>query len=368
MSVLGVDEVGRGPLAGPLLVGAVVFRPETLQDNAWLATLKDSKKLTKTARTRLSSEIRERAFVGLGQVSAAELDQIGISASLKLAAIRAITELQRQKVTFTHIVIDGNLNFLASTEFSPLVTTVVKADDVIKEVSAASIIAKVARDNQMADYALKYPGYGFEKHSGYGTAAHLVALRTLGPSPIHRRSFRPVSELILSTGNHGASSNIVKNTTQTLRNPSHVVKNTTPSVTASSLSPVPPIPSTKSLGDAAESIAAAHLQSLGHTILVRNFRRPSFEIDIISVDQNHIYFTEVRYRRSADSGGAMLSITPAKLAKMRSAATKFLASVSGQRLIIGLVPAFTEFSPLLAIATLSGPDSHPKLDAWFPLV
>lgn len=193
MAILGIDEVGRGPWAGPLVIGAVILLDEKPE---WVAELNDSKKLTAKKREKLNEIIlKEAPATGLGWVTSAELDQLGLSEALKLAARRAVEEVQKKKVPFTEIIIDGTINFLQGTKLENYVSVLPKADFLIKEVSAASIIAKVARDNYMTNLAEKYPQYGFEKHVGYGTAAHKKALEEFGPCPEHRFSFKPVAQL-----------------------------------------------------------------------------------------------------------------------------------------------------------------------------
>lgn len=182
--VLGVDEVGRGCWAGPVVAGAVLLTEP-------IADLRDSKKLSKRARERLDAEIRvQAAAFGLGWVAHDELDAIGLSAAVGLAMRRAVAAIQ---VPYDHIIIDGNYNFLAD---NPKASCLIKADDTIPAVSAASILAKVARDAYMATAALQYPGYAFEQHVGYGTALHRSMLQNLGVSDIHRRSFAPIKALL----------------------------------------------------------------------------------------------------------------------------------------------------------------------------
>lgn len=194
MAVLGIDEVGRGPWAGPLVIGAVIL-PERA-GNDWIDELTDSKKLTARKREKLNEIILEKApATGLGWVTSKELDGIGLSDALKLAARRAVEEAQKKKVPFNQIVIDGTINFLKGTKLENYVTMLPKADFLVKEVSAASIIAKVARDHYMEELGKKNPAYGFEKHVGYGTAAHKKALEDHGPCEEHRFSFRPVAEI-----------------------------------------------------------------------------------------------------------------------------------------------------------------------------
>lgn len=183
--ILGIDEVGRGPWAGPLVVGAVVLPERSLLE------LADSKKLSAKRRAMLDAQIREVALGwGLGWVHAEELDAIGLSEALKLATRRAVENI---KTPYHEIIIDGTVNFLRGTTKERYVTTLPKADALVPSVSAASIIAKVARDTFMAEQDAQYPGYGFSQHVGYGTAAHQAALTTHGVTPLHRRSFAPIA-------------------------------------------------------------------------------------------------------------------------------------------------------------------------------
>jgi len=184
--IVGIDEVGRGPWAGPLVVGAVVL------GDAKVEGLTDSKKLSAKRREVLAKEIHNgAASVGLGWVQADELDEIGISASLVEATKRAIAQIS---VPYHEIIIDGTINFLKDTNKGPYVTTMKKADLLIASVSAASIVAKVARDEFMQEQAAVYPEYGFESHVGYGTAKHSAAIERYGVTPLHRLSFAPLQK------------------------------------------------------------------------------------------------------------------------------------------------------------------------------
>ena len=197
--ILGIDEVGRGPYAGPLVIGACIL-PHPYADYPWIDELTDSKKLSEKKRLELYQIIKNAAAASAtGWVSSCELDQIGMSAALKLATRRAVSRIRATKVPFTEIVIDGISNFLADTTLESYVTTMKKADLLIKEVSAASIIAKVERDLYMKQLAELYPEYGFEKHVGYGTAHHQAAMEKFGLTPEHRRSFTPVKKLDKTT-------------------------------------------------------------------------------------------------------------------------------------------------------------------------
>jgi ribonuclease HII len=181
---VGIDEVGRGCWAGPLVAGAVALAEP-------VAGLRDSKKLSKKRRETLTAEIYEKAVgTGLGWVWPSEIDAHGVSWAVKTAMERALAEIT---VPYDELIIDGNINYFAS---NPKAQAVIKADDSVPAVSAASIIAKVARDNYMAELGEKYAGYGFDKHVGYGTAAHIAALKLLGVSDIHRLSYKPVKALL----------------------------------------------------------------------------------------------------------------------------------------------------------------------------
>jgi ribonuclease HII len=184
MITVGIDEVGRGCWAGPVVAGAVILK--------WsIPGLKDSKKLTKGQREAFASEIHGRAeAIGLGWVSPAEVDEIGLTAAVRVAMRRA---LEQVTADYDEIIIDGNYNFFPE---NPKAMAVIKADDTVPAVSAASIVAKVARDNYMAEIAADYPDYGFPSHVGYGTALHLERLRLHGISELHRLSFKPVQALV----------------------------------------------------------------------------------------------------------------------------------------------------------------------------
>lgn len=316
MAILGIDEVGRGPLAGPLVVGAVILPAE---EKDWFSELKDSKKLSVKKREVLSEVILKEAVVGLGWVSNVELDEIGISAALKLATKRAVKAVQRLHAPFSQIVIDGKVNFLADTPLENYVSTVVKADDLIKEVSAASIVAKQARDKYMISIAEKYPEYGFNKHVGYGTAAHRKAISEFGVCPEHRRSFEPCKSL---TG-FSKEKNVVKNTTE--------------------------------IGNRGEGVACEYLMRQGHEIVARNHKTYFYEIDIVSICEGKIYFTEVKYRKNSDYGGGLMAVDSKKQRQMRYAAESFLKYRK----------EYSSLDPVLAVADVSGEDFIVK--DWFEI-
>jgi ribonuclease HII len=182
----GVDEAGRGPLAGPVVAAAVILDPA-----APILGLKDSKQLSAQQRARLAMQIRAHALAwALGEATPAEIDQLNILQATFLAMRRALLALEASP---GHIVIDGNrLPQLADAFPAARIEAVIRGDTLVPAVSAASILAKTHRDAIMADLDRIHPGYGFARHQGYPTAAHREALQRLGPSPVHRRSFAPV--------------------------------------------------------------------------------------------------------------------------------------------------------------------------------
>lgn len=187
--VAGIDEVGRGPLAGPVIAAAVIIDPATLP--ARLADeLNDSKKLSAKKREALAALVLESCVHGFGEASVAEIDRLNILKATFLAMQRAVAALG---LPIDHALVDGN-------QVPPLgcpVQTVVGGDGISLSIAAASVIAKVRRDRLMAELATQFPGYGWEKNAGYGTAAHMEGLRTLGPTPHHRTSFAPIAQLSL---------------------------------------------------------------------------------------------------------------------------------------------------------------------------
>lgn len=183
MRCIGIDEVGRGCWAGPLVAAAVML-------NQPVDGLMDSKVLTARRREILAAKINKNAHVGLGWVTANEVDELGLTDAVRLAMQRAYNDLA---VEADSIIIDGNYNYFADL---PQAKAIIKADATVPEVSAASIVAKVARDNYMRQLALKYPNYGFDKHVGYGTADHQKALNEFGICLEHRKSYKPIKALL----------------------------------------------------------------------------------------------------------------------------------------------------------------------------
>lgn len=186
-AVCGIDEAGRGPLAGPVVAAAVILPPDFE-----LAGLTDSKKLTAAKREKLFAALMQDARVqkSISAATAAEIDELNILRATHLAMARAAQGLADPPADFA--LIDG----LPVPNFPLPSKSIVKGDSRSLSIAAASILAKVTRDRRMQELDARYPAYGFAKHAGYGTAAHLAALRAHGPCPEHRRSFAPVAQLL----------------------------------------------------------------------------------------------------------------------------------------------------------------------------
>jgi ribonuclease HII len=235
--------------------------------------------------------------------------------ALKLAARRAVAKI---KIDYDEIIIDGTIKLIDD----PRVVTLPKADSLVKAVSAAAIVAKAARDLYMIKLAEKYLGYGFDQHMGYGTAQHQAALREHGPCPEHRKSFAPISQL-----QQGPSLLQGKGQGQRL---------------------------TGAIGRQAEDAAADFLQAKGHTIIDRNWKTKVCEIDIISRLEEEIYFTEVKYRKSDDSGSGLEVIDERKERQMRFAAKVYLEFNEQHE----------RFQPIISAISLTG--NPPKIETYVP--
>ncbi|HEP1793421.1 TPA: ribonuclease HII [Streptococcus suis] len=182
--IAGIDEVGRGPLAGPVVAAAVI-----LPKGCKIRYLNDSKKIPKSKHESIYQEVMERALaVGVGVKDAAVIDQVNIYEATKLAMLEALGKLSQEP---EHLLID------AMKLDTPLPqTSIIKGDANSLSIAAASIVAKVTRDKMMADYDKEFSGYGFAKNAGYGTAEHLEGLNKLGITPIHRKSFEPIKSMV----------------------------------------------------------------------------------------------------------------------------------------------------------------------------
>jgi ribonuclease HII len=182
--IAGVDEAGRGPLAGPVVAAAVILRPDAIPGG-----LNDSKLLAGPQREALHARLLDCAEVGVGIASVEEIDTINILRASHLAMLRALAALE----PVCHALIDGNM---LPRDIRCPAEAVVKGDGRCLSIAAASIVAKCVRDRIMVDLAQQHPGYGWERNAGYATPAHQSALRELGPTPHHRRSFAPVHNIL----------------------------------------------------------------------------------------------------------------------------------------------------------------------------
>ena len=182
--IIGVDEVGRGPLAGPVISAAIILNKEKIPEG-----INDSKKLSKKKREVINEELISQHSFAIGIASVEEIDKINILQASLLAMKRAVLNLNIKPQA---ILVDGNK--LPDLEYN--MYPIIKGDSKSISIAAASIIAKVYRDKLMQDLSLQYPGYYWEKNSGYGTKQHLLALNNLGVTPIHRKSFAPIYNML----------------------------------------------------------------------------------------------------------------------------------------------------------------------------
>lgn len=203
--IVGVDEVGRGPLAGPVVVSACVIKDindflDDPQQDQW-KLVRDSKLLSEKQRKEAFSFVKEKYYVGVGQSNPSTIDRINILQATFLAMKKAIADLEHvidregayADAEQMMIMIDGNQLI---PNFTREQVCVAKGDQIAKSIAAASVIAKVLRDNLMEKYDTKYPQYGFRTHKGYGTKVHMDALQKYGATPIHRKSFAPVKNVL----------------------------------------------------------------------------------------------------------------------------------------------------------------------------
>jgi len=296
--VAGVDEAGRGCLAGPVVAAAVVLPPHP--SFPWLAAVRDSKALSPRAREELWGHIRREALsVAVAQVSPQEIDRVGIHVACLRAMAQAVAQLRPRPEA---VLVDGPWPLPGlEVEQVPLVD----GDALSLTVACASIVAKVERDRLMARLDALYPGYGFAKHKGYGTPAHREAVRRLGPSPVHRLSF---------------------------------------------------LQGRQALGRAAEEAAVAYLLSLGWEVVARNVRTPEGEIDVVARDGEELVFVEVKGRRTEAMGAPAEAITPHKRRRLLQAALAFMqeAGVEAQARIDALLVRMGPGGDVLAVEHLRG--------------
>lgn len=184
--IAGIDEAGRGPLAGPVVAAAVVLHPDRR-----IIGLADSKKISHKKRVHLAVKIKNHSLAwGIGYATAAEIDEINIHHATLRAMQRAYNAMH---IEVKHVLVDG----LYCPEINTSCTAVVKGDQTVLEISAASILAKVTRDAEMQEHHKTMPEYGFDQHKGYPTAQHIAALKKFGPCDLHRRSYKPVRDAMV---------------------------------------------------------------------------------------------------------------------------------------------------------------------------
>ncbi|MDP3730535.1 MAG: ribonuclease HII [Candidatus Omnitrophota bacterium] len=183
--IAGVDEAGRGPLAGPVVAGAVIVK-----DIRFKERIDDSKKLTAKRREVAYREILKKSIVGVGIIGERTIDKVNIYQATKKAMQMAVSRL---KIPPDYVIVDGNMKIATKCPLK----CIVGGDSKSLSIAAASIVAKVTRDRIMVDYDKLYPQYGFARHKGYGTREHMAAIKTHGASPIHRSSFRPIKDFLV---------------------------------------------------------------------------------------------------------------------------------------------------------------------------
>jgi len=276
----GVDEAGRGPLAGPVVAACVVLDPASIPDG-----IGDSKTLTEAARSRTYEAIRETALgIGVGSADVAEIDALNILRATHLAMRRACEACPCHP---EFVLVDG----LPVPSLPVPHRAIVRGDATCFSIAAASIVAKVTRDRLMIEMDAVYPGYGFADHKGYATPDHLRALDRLGPCPAHRRSFAPVR----------ASASLVGSLLTLDGNPRHTD------------------------GERGERFAQLYLERAGHTILATHYRLGHYEVDIVSRSGETVVFTEVKTsgRLATEPPSSRLSADQKK--RIIAAATAYLS-------------------------------------------
>ena len=272
----GLDEVGRGCVAGPVAAGAVILDPKP--SARIFGLVRDSKQL-RASGLRAARDVieREAAAFAVGWASAAEIDRVGISGAVRLAMRRAVGKLDPKP---DHLLIDAVP--LPSSNLPQI--SIVRGDSESLSIAAASIVAKVERDALMAELAKTYPEYGFDSHKGYATKRHVSAIRRLGPCIEHRMTFRPVS------GDGRA----------------------------------PARPSASEVGRRAEEFAGLSLEERGARVVERNFRTRFGEVDLVAVSGDTLVFVEVRARRSTAFGTQAETVSRSKSRRLIAACEEFV--------------------------------------------
>lgn len=265
--IAGIDEVGRGPLAGPVVACAAIMKEDTP-----VLYLNDSKKLTEKKREELYEDIQSNALsIGIGIVDNHRIDKINILNATKEAMISAVKNLNS---TPDALLIDALSLSIPIKQAGPN-----KADENYYSVAAASIIAKVTRDRIMREYSLKYPMYEFDANKGYGTASHIAAIHKYGPCAIHRQSF---------------------------------IKN------------IFTIEDKKAKGNTGEFLAVEYITGKGCHVLEQNYTSPHGEIDIIFKDKEYLVFCEVKTRKNADFGTGSMAVGYSKINKITQTALNYI--------------------------------------------
>mgnify|MGYP001181346828 CR=1 FL=1 len=282
--IAGIDEAGRGPLAGPVVAAAVVLDPST----TFLAELGDSKKLSEKKRDVLFDLIHQEAItVGVSVVSPAEIDQLNILQATLLGMKNAFARAEQERGrNILGAIVDGNQRVMLPHRV--VQHTLVGGDAKCPSVMAASIIAKVTRDRLMKKADIDYPAYGFGKHKGYGTKAHISALQEHGPCELHRTSFRPVKDALVKA--EGRLS----------------------------------VTTTTEVGRTGEDEASNFLKAQGVSILEKNYKMARGEIDLIGMDQNTLCFVEVKTLRKAGFKPAHHQVNARKQKHLIQAAQSYL--------------------------------------------
>ena len=317
--IAGVDEAGRGPLAGPVVAAAVILPPDTL-----IPGLNDSKALSEKRRAELFETIHNIALaIGIGKASPREIDRYNIRNATHHAMCEALAALS---ISPDRVLIDGN-----AVPGSPFPEqSVIGGDRKSLSIAAASVIAKVTRDRLMIDYHAQYPAYGFAGHKGYGSADHLAALQKHGPCPIHRRSFRGVIE-----ARRSEDFKIFAKGIRTAMNLDQLQAIGKTIASASKHIPQDDVHALRMLfrkqrtrlqqsGPKGEQLAEKFLKQKGYSIRVRGFRALGGEIDIIAVKNNILIFVEVKTATTSHFGQPEAWVTPAKQAQIIKVAQAYL--------------------------------------------
>ena len=321
--IAGVDEAGRGPLAGPVIASAVILPPNTT-----ITGIDDSKKLSEQKREELYELIQNRALcVGVGEATPQEIDNLNIRNATHLAMKRALDALTPPP---DKVLIDGNA--VPESKFSEM--AIIGGDRKSISIAAASIIAKVTRDRQMIKYDAEYPAYGFAKHKGYGSAEHLAALQEHGATPVHRHSFAGVPQ---STRAFSEDFNIFADGIAEAKDLSQLEAIGHSIATAATDLPPEEVETLRvqfrkkratlnQPGNKGEALARTHLTQNGFTIIAQNYRAVGGEIDIIAQKADTLAFVEVKTANQDHFDAPQTWVTPQKQNQIIKVARAYLKS------------------------------------------